>query len=118
MGIPAIVAMAMKHITFDKVATFAVQYGPDIFRKLKERLQTRSQQEGAGQSTVAELNERLRVIGEALLKQEEIIQQQNGAIELLKENCETLQARLAICLILAAAASLLALALLIVLLFK
>ena len=78
----------------------------------------RSQQEGAGQSTVAELNERLREIGEALLKQEEIIQQQNGAIELLKENCETLQARLAICLILAAAASLLALALLVVLLFK
>jgi hypothetical protein len=118
MGIPAIVVVAMKHVTFDKVATFAMQYGPDIFRKLKERLQTRPQQEGAGLSTVAELSERLREISEVLLKQEEIIEQQNGAIELLKENCKTLQARLAISLILAAAASVLTLALLVVLLFK
>ena len=118
MGISAIVAVAMKHVTLDKVATFAMQYGPDIFRKLTERLQTRPQQAGAGQSTVAELNERLREIGEVLLKQEEIIEQQNGAIELLKENCKTLQARLAIALTLAAGASVLALALLLVLLFK
>ena len=118
MSISAIVAVAMKHVTLDRVATFAMQYGPDFFRTLKERLQTRSQQEGAAQLTMAELSERLREFGEVLLKQEEIIEQQNGAIELLKENCKTLQARLAICLILAAAASVLTLALFTVLLFK
>ena len=118
MGISAIVAVAMKHVTLDKVATFAMQYGPDIFRKLTERLQTPSQPEASAQSTATELSERLREFGEVLLKQEEIIEQQNGAIELLKENCKTLQARLTICLILAAAASLLTLGLLVVLLFK
>jgi predicted ribosome quality control (RQC) complex YloA/Tae2 family protein len=94
MGIPAILAAAMKQISWGQVANIALQYGPDFIRKLQERLQTRPAAESEAAVTVEQLTERIRELESALIKQEEMIELQNKNIELLEEIGKTLQARL------------------------
>ena len=94
MGIPAVLATAMTQIPWGQVANLALQHGPDFVRKFKERLQARPAEEGAASVTVVQLVERIRELESALVKQEEIIEQQNRNIELLEGIGKTLQARL------------------------
>ena len=113
MGITAVLAAAVKHIPWGQVADVALQRGPDLIRKLKERLK-RSAAEGAA-VTVEQLDERVRELESALLRQEEIIEQQNRNIELLEEIGKTLQARLTIFMTISAVSAVLSMALLILL---
>jgi len=93
MGIPAILAAAMNRIAWGEVANFALQHGPDIVRRIKRRLQARTGADGT-QVTIGTLNERIRELETALVKQEELIEQQSRNIELLERIGKTLQARL------------------------
>jgi|GEM_PF-3024562 len=112
MGITAILATAMKQISWGQVADIAVKYGPDFIRKLKDRLQQlpAGEHEEAGMAT-AQLSERISELEGVLIKQEELIEQQNKSIALLEEIGKTLQARLNICMALAVLSGLLSAAL-------
>ncbi len=116
MGIPAVLAAAVKHIPWGQVANVALQHGPDFIRKFKERLQARPAEEAA--ATVEQLGERVRELESAVIKQEEIIEQQERNIELLEEIARTLQARLIIFMTVSALSALLTVALLILQLRK
>jgi uncharacterized coiled-coil protein SlyX len=118
MGISTVLAVAMKHIPWGQVADVALQHGPDFIRKLKERMQSRPAEEGAAAVTVEQLVERIQELESALVKQEEIIEQQNRNIELLEGIGKTLQARLNICMTISAVSVVLTIALFILLLRK
>ena len=114
MGITAVLAAAVKHIPWSQVANVALEHGPDFIRKLKGRLQAA----GEAGVTVEQLDERVRELESALIKQEEIIEQQNRNIELLEEIGKTLQARLNIFMTISALSAVLSIALFILLLRK
>ncbi|MCM2358130.1 MAG: hypothetical protein NDI77_08270 [Geobacteraceae bacterium] len=118
MSLSAILTAAMKHIPWGQVANVALQHGPDFIRRLKERLQARPAAEGEAAVTVEQLGERIRELEGALIKQDEIIEQQNRNIELLEEAGRTLQARLKIFMAIAAVFAVLSLALFIMLLTR
>ncbi len=92
MGISVILAVAMKRVSWGQVANIAIQYGPDIIRKIRERMQTGTATEA--RVTPEQLGERIRELESALVKQEELIELQNRNIEILERNGRTLQARL------------------------
>ena len=94
MGIATILAAATKQISWEQIANIAMKYGPDIIRKLKEQLLARPDGESGAGVTAEQLGGRIQELESALIKQEEIIEQQNKNIELLEEIGKTLQARL------------------------
>jgi len=118
MGISSVLAAAVKHIPWGQVADVALQHGPDFIRKLKERLLARPAEEGAAAVPVEQLVERIQELESALVKQEEIIEQQNRNIELLEEIGKTLQARVNIFMTISAVSAVLSIALFILLLRK
>jgi hypothetical protein len=118
MGISSVLAAAVKHIPWGQVADVALQRGPEFLRKLKERLQARPAEEGAAAVPVEQLVERIQELESALVKQEEIIEQQNRNIELLEGIGKTLQARVNIFMTVSAVSAVLSIALFILLLSK
>jgi hypothetical protein len=118
MGITSVLAAAVKHIPWGQLANVALEHGPDFIRKLKERLQARPAEEGEAGLTAKQLGERVQELESALIKQEEIIEQQNRNIELLEEIGKTLQARLNIFMAISAVSAVLTITLFILLLRK
>ena len=114
MGITAVLAAAVRHIPWSQVANVALEHGPDFIRRLKERLHAA----GEAGVTVEQLDERIRELESALIKQEEIIEQQNRNIQLLEEIGKTLQARLNIFMTIAVVSAVLIITLFILLLGK
>jgi len=93
MGIPAILAAAVRQISWGEVANVALKYGPDIARKIKERLQAQQVAESEAAVTADHLTDRIRELESALVRQGEVIEQQGKTILLLEEIGKTLQAR-------------------------
>jgi hypothetical protein len=118
MGITSILAAAVKHVPWGQVADAAWQHGPDFIKKLKWRLQAQPTQKSAAVVTAEQLVERIRELESAIIKQEEIIEQQGRNIELLEEIGKTLQARLIIFMTVSAFSAVLSIALIIFLLNK
>ncbi len=118
MGIAEVLAAAAKHIPWGHVADVALQRGPEIIRRLRERLGVQPAEEGAPAVSVEELEERIRELESALIRQEEIIERLNRNIELLEEIGKTLQARVNIFMALSAASLLLSVVFLTLLLSK
>jgi hypothetical protein len=118
MGIAQILSAAAKHIPWGQVADVALQRGPEFIRKLKERLREQPVEEGAPAVTAEQLEERIRELESALVRQEEIIERQSRNIELLEEIGKTLQARVNIFMAISAVSALLSIALFILLLRK
>ncbi len=118
MSFASVLAAAAKHIPWDQVANVAWQRGPDFIREIKERLRTGAAAGGAAAVTAEQLVERIQELESALVKQEEIIEQQKRSIELLEEIGKTLQARLNIFMTVSAVSALLSIALFILLLRK
>ncbi len=116
MGFSGILAAAMKRVSWGQVANIAIQYGPDIFRKIRERIQAGPAAEA--KATAEQLGERIRELENALVRQEEVVELQNKHIELLEENCKTLQARLNIVTVVSVFTAALSLVLLVLLLRK
>jgi hypothetical protein len=107
MGIAAILTAAMRHISWTQVADAALQYGPDIFRKLRGRLQPAPEAGEAQDTPEALQDERVRELERALVRQGEIIEEQNRQIAALEEAGKTLQARVNIFMAVAAVSALL-----------
>ncbi len=102
MTIATVLAAAAKHISWEQVADIAMKYGPDLLRKLKDQLQAGSGEELGAAVTVEQLAARVHELEGALVRQEEVMEQQARSIELLEEIGKTLQARLNIFMVLTA----------------
>ena len=94
----------MRNISWVQVADAAIQYGPDIFRKVRDRFQGHPE---PGETPEAFQNERISELERALISQGEIIEEQNRTIASLEEAGKTLQARVNIFMAVAAVAALL-----------
>jgi hypothetical protein len=102
MGISAILTAAMKHISWEQAANIAMQYAPDLVRKLKERMRSGAGTEEGTRVTAEHLSERVRELEGVLMKQGEMIEQLTRGMETLEENGRTLQARLNVFMMIAA----------------
>ena len=118
MGISAILSAAMKHISWDHVANIAIQYGPDFFRKIKGRMQAGSTTASDGTVVADPTDARISELESEMIKQGELIQQLNRTIELLEQNCKTLQARLNIFATVAVISAVLSMAVFVLLMVK
>jgi uncharacterized coiled-coil protein SlyX len=118
MGILTVLAAAVKHIPWGKVASVALEHGPDFIRKIKKRLLSHSKEEAEAAVTIEQLDERIQELEIAIIKQEEIIEQQNRNIELFEEIGKTLQARLNIFMTISAVSAILTIIIFILLLEK
>ena len=94
----------MRNISWVQVADAAIQYGPDIFRKMRDRLQNRPE---PGETPEVLQDERISELERALVRQGEIIEEQNRTIASLEEAGKTLQARVNIFMAVAAVSALL-----------
>jgi len=83
----------VKVVSWGKVASLAMEYGPLLFKQVKLRMQ---QVEGLPQPVAAEieLNERLGRLEKLLLEQERVISGQAAKNSLLEEQCRKLEAQL------------------------
>ncbi len=113
MGITSILSAALKHIPMDQVTTIAMQYGPDIIKKFKEKIQSAETNTAVN---VGELSESIQVLEAALIHQKEMIELQNNNILLLEVKMKTFQARLVLCMMITSGSAFLSLALLVILL--
>lgn len=93
MGIATVVAAALKHVSWGKVADFALRHGPDLVKKFKER-----QQGGpvAGTDEVDVVTERVRELENLLIQHEQTIARMHEEITALEQTGKRMQARLRI----------------------
>lgn len=115
MGITTMVTAALKRIPW---TSLAMNYGPEILRKLKEQIRLREEIEPEIAQLRDEAGERIRELENLLADQEKLLSQQQERIELLEQTCTTLQERVKLFRILFAAAAAGAAALLVLLLIR
>ena len=102
MGIASILATAVKGVSWGKVATVAMQYGPDLVRKLKGQIQLRHETADEAEATTDDLYEKIAELHDTILNQQKIIEADNSKIVLLEQSCNRLQSRLNIAISVAA----------------
>jgi hypothetical protein len=81
MGIASVFSSLVKGVAWSKVASMAIEYAPELYRKALERFQSETPPAAAAES---ELRERLARLEKLLLEQEDVIRTQaatNGALE-------------------------------------
>lgn len=119
MGIGSILGTALRGVAWGQVANAALQYGPEIVKKIKERRQMQPQQPASvPDELVAGMQERIEELEASLLKQQDLIAQQTKAIGMLEDAARTLQARLRTATLIAAGLGVASLVLVILLLNK
>lgn len=119
MGIGSILGTALRGVAWGQVANAALQYGPEIIRKIKERRQESPQLPAdLSDDLIAGLQERVEELEAALIAQQELIAQQTSAIGTLEDAARTLQARLRRATLIAAGLGIASLVLILLLLYK
>ncbi|GAB7025808.1 hypothetical protein [Geotalea toluenoxydans] len=111
MGIASILTTAMRGVAWGQVANMALQYGPEILKKIKDRRQPQQPGEEVTVPIIEQLQGRIGELEAALVKQQELIKEQALTIDVLEEAVKTLQTRLKIAILLAAGFGLLSLVL-------
>jgi hypothetical protein len=86
MGIASLLSTLVKGVGWTKVAELAAEYGPDIYRKARERFRQEPAPAPAvsEESELGELRERLERLEKLLLEQDEVIRQQTAKNESLE----------------------------------
>jgi hypothetical protein len=95
MGIGSILGTAVRSVAWGQVAQAALQYGPEIVKKIRERRQGLSA-EGEPQDCTGpmeQLQARIEELESALVKQQELTAGQAQTIASLEDAARTLQAR-------------------------
>lgn len=110
MGISSILGTLLKNVSWDRIASMAMEHAPEIYRKARERFQS----EGAPVET--ELHERIVRLEKLLLEQETVIRDQAAKNIGLQERCALLERRLFTFKIISAALFLAALTMIVLLL--
>jgi TolA-binding protein len=117
MGIGSILGTALRGVAWGQVANAALQYGPEIIKKIKERRQGQPPLIVDGDDTVIrQLQEQVAELEEALRKQQELVVQQTKALDSLEKAARSLHSRLKIMTFMAAGLGFLSVVLLILLL--
>ena len=95
MGITSILETVLKNVSWGKIASVAMEYAPDLYRKARERFL--NEDEPAAESPVeTELQGRIARLDKLLLEQESVIREQAAKNALLTEKCASLAGRLLI----------------------
>lgn len=111
MSIATIVTAALRHVSWGKVANVALQYGPDLIRKLKGRQQASAGGEPEPAEEADAFYDRFLEMENALIQQDVLMKRQNERIRQLEETGKTLQARLKLVMVVSIVALILAVAL-------
>ena len=115
MGISSILGTVLKYVSLEKIVSLAMEHGPELYRKAKERFQNEA--EPAAETPVeTELQGRITRLEGLLLEQENVIRDQAAKNIGLQEQCALLESRLYIFKIISAALLLAALTMLVLLL--
>jgi len=93
MGISSILAAVLKHVSWGKMASMAMEYAPGLYRKARERFQGDGGP-AACSSVEAELQERIVRLEKLLLEQETVIREQAAKNIGLQGECAALESRL------------------------
>lgn len=116
MGIGSILGTAIRGVAWGQVANAALQYGPEIVKKIRERRQPMT--EGGADAGMEQLQGRIVELETALAKQQELTSQQAQTIATLEDAARTLQARVRRATIIGAGLGLISLVLAIILLAR
>ncbi|WP_243370305.1 hypothetical protein [Geotalea sp. SG265] len=117
MGIGSILGTAARGVAWGQLANAALQYGPEIVKKIRERRQTHPATEYDG-ATIEQLQGRIEELETALARQQELTAEQARTIATLEDAARTLQARVRRATIIGAVLGLAVVTLLIVLLMR
>lgn len=93
MGITTLFTTALKGVSWQKIAGMAMEYGPEIYRKARDRFR-KDDPQPERQGAEAELRERIGRLEKLLLEQEEVIREQVARSERLQEACLKLEGAL------------------------
>ena len=92
MGIVALFSTLVKGVGWTKLLEMAIEHGPGLYRKARERFQTEETQ--AAEVEESQLQERISSLEKRLLEQESLIGKQVAQNELLEQRCTRLEKRL------------------------
>jgi hypothetical protein len=93
MGFSAVITAALKGLTWQRIASMAMEYGPVFYRQAREHL-NKGDGPAAPSRAEAELEERIARLEKLLLEQDELIRGQAARNEQLEEACLRLESRL------------------------
>jgi hypothetical protein len=110
MGIAALFSTLVRGVGWTKILEMAIEHGPGLYRKAKERFQPEGTQ--AAEAEESQLHERINRLEKSLLEQESLLAKQLTQNEVLEQRCAQLEKRLRMFRIITALLSLAALILL------
>jgi|SRR6185369_4791194 len=94
MGIVALFSTLVKGVGWTKLLEMAVEHGPGLYRKAKERFQHGETR--AAETEESQLHERISHLEKRLMEQESLYQGQVAQNELLEQRCTRLEKHLRI----------------------
>lgn len=100
MGIATLVVAALKRVPW---TTLAMNYGPEILKRLKEQIRPPEVDQEA--QFIDAAGERIRELETLVAEQDKLVRQQQERIEQLHDACRTLEARARLMRIVSVAAS-------------
>ncbi len=86
-----IFSSVLKYVSWGKIATLAMEYGPELVRQVRGRF--KSEDVASAIAPAPELNERISRLEKLLLEQEQIIIEQKKRNSMLEENYRTLESQ-------------------------
>ena len=92
MGIVSLLSTLVRGVGWTKLLEMAIEHGPGLYRKAKERFQPEEMQ--AAEDEESQLHERISRMEKRLLEQESLIRRQVAQNELLEQRCTLLEKRL------------------------
>ena len=92
MGIVSFISTLVRGVGWTKLLEMAIEHGPGLYRKAKERFQPEETQ--AAEAEESQLHERISRMEKRLLEQESLIRRQVAQNELLEQRCTLLEKRL------------------------
>lgn len=94
MGIVALFSTLVRGVGWTKLLEMAIEHGPGLYRKAKERFQPEGTQAAEAEET--QLHERISGLEKRLLEQESLFRRQVAQNELLEQRCTLLEKHLRI----------------------
>jgi len=92
MGIVALFSTLVKGVGWTRLFEIAIEHGPGLYRKAKERFQPEETQ--AAEAEALQLHERISHLEKRLIEQESLFRREVAQNELLEQRCTLLEKRL------------------------
>jgi len=92
MGIVTLFSTLVKGVGWTKLLEMAIEHGPGLYRKARERFQPEETQPAEAEES--QLHERISGLEKRLIEQESLFRRQVAQNELLEQRCTLLEKRL------------------------